>query len=74
MHKAFIVMIYTIPALLVFVWNDNVDWGFGLALGAGNALGAYVGANLSVKRGETIVRKVLFVAIIVIVLKLLDFF
>lgn len=24
-HKAFIVMIYTIPALLVFVWNDNVD-------------------------------------------------
>ena len=74
MHKAFIVMIYTIPALLVFVWNDNVDWGFGLALGAGNAVGAYVGANLSVKKGEAIVRKVMFVAIIVIVLKLLDFF
>ena len=74
MHKAFIVMIYTIPALLVFVWNDNIDWGLGLALGAGNAVGAYVGANLSVKKGEAIVRKVMFVAIIVIVLKLLDFF
>ena len=73
-HKAFIVMIYTIPALLVFVWNDNVDWGFGLALGAGNAVGAYVGTKLSFKKGEAIVRKVMFVAIIVIVLKLLDFF
>ena len=58
----------------MFVWNENVDWGLGLALRAGNAVGAYVGPNLSVKEGEAIVRKVLFVAIIVIVLKLLDFF
>ena len=73
-HKAFIMRIYMIPALLVFVWNDNVNWGFGLALGAGNAVGAYVGAKLSFKKGEAIVRKVMFVAIIVIVLKLLDFY
>ncbi len=58
----------------MFVWNENVDWGLGLVLGAGNAVGAYVGANLSVKKGEAIVRKVLFVTIFVIVLKLLDFF
>lgn len=74
MHKAFIVMIYTVPALLVFVWNDNVDWGLGIALGAGNAVGAYLGAKLSVQRGEAIVKKVLLVAIAVIVLKLLDLF
>jgi hypothetical protein len=24
-HKAYIVMIYTIPVLLVFVWDNNVD-------------------------------------------------
>lgn len=58
-------MIYTITALLMFVWNESVNWGLGLAVGA------YVGANLSVKKGEAIVRKVLFVAIFVIVLKLL---
>ena len=43
------------------------DWVLLLGL----AVGAYVGANLSVKKGEAIVRKVLFVAIFVIVLKLL---
>ncbi len=71
MHKVFVVMIYTVPALLVFIWNDHVDWGLGIALGLGNAAGAYLAAHLSVRQGEDIVRKVMLCAITGIALKML---
>ncbi len=71
MHKVFIVLIYMIPALAIFAWNGNVDWGLGLALAAGNASGAWLSARLAVKRGEKTVRAVLMVALIVMAYKLL---
>ena len=35
MHKVFIVLIYTIPALIIFVISGNVNWGYGLVLASG---------------------------------------
>ena len=40
MHKVFIVLIYTLPALLIFMYNRNVDWVYGLNLAAGGAWSA----------------------------------
>lgn len=51
MHKVFIVFIYTIPALIVFIITNNVNWFFGLTLATGNALGGWWGAKMSVKKG-----------------------
>jgi uncharacterized membrane protein YfcA len=39
MHKVFIVLLYMIPALSVFIWTGNVNWGIGLNLAGGNAIG-----------------------------------
>jgi len=72
MHKVFIIFIYTMPALIVFIFTNNVDLKLGLALGAGNALGAWWAAKISVKKGEVVIRIILIAAILIMALKLLD--
>jgi len=71
MHKVFIILIYTIPALAIFIITGNVNWGYGLSLAAGNSLGGWWGAKASVKGGEKVIRIVLVVAILIMSIKLL---
>ncbi|HVC19907.1 MAG TPA: sulfite exporter TauE/SafE family protein [Vicinamibacterales bacterium] len=70
MHKVFIVMIYTLPAVAVFAWSGQVDWLIGIVLGAGNALGAWWGARLAVRRGDRFIRLALIAAIVLMAMKL----
>lgn len=70
MHKVFIILIYTLPALLIFLLTGNVNWKLGLILAAGNAFGAWWGAKAAVKGGEKIIRIILAVAIVIMALKL----
>ncbi len=74
MHKVFIVLIYTIPALLIFVYTDNINWGYGLLLASGNMLGAWWGAKFSVKGGEKVIKTILIIAISLMSLKLFGMF
>lgn len=64
MYKVFIVLVYTLPALTVFVWSGNVDWSSGLVLAVGNSVGALVATRVSVKGGERPIRVVLAVALL----------
>ena len=41
MHKVFIILIYTIPALIIFALSNNVNWLLGLTLAAGTSFGAW---------------------------------
>ena len=74
MHKVFIVLIYTIPALLIFIITNNVNWTFGIALAAGNATGAWWAAKFAVKKGEKLIKIILVVTVFVMSLKLLGVF
>lgn len=74
MHKVFIVLIYTIPALIIFIATDNIDWIFGLCLAAGNVIGGWWGAKFSVKKGEGLIKAVLVVAVFIMAIKLLGIF
>lgn len=74
MHKVFIIFLYTIPALIIFMWTNNINWIYGLLLAAGNAFGAWWAAKLAVKKGESVIRVVLMVAMFIIALKLFDVF
>ncbi len=74
MHKVFIIFMYTIPALAIFIYSGNVNWGFGLSLAAGNAFGGWWSAQLAVKKGDRFIRIILAVAILIMALKLFQLF
>jgi len=74
MYKVFIVLIYTIPALLIFTLTDNVNWLFGIFLAIGNVLGGWWGAKMQIKKGEGLIKIVLGLAVFIMALKLLDVF
>jgi len=70
MHKVFIVLVFMIPSLIVFWATGNVNWKLGLILAAGNALGGWVAAKLSIKKGEKIIKAALIVCVFIMALKL----
>jgi len=74
MHKVFIVLIYTIPALLIFIFSGNINWGYGFILAGGNMLGAWWGAKFSVKGGDKVIKIIMIIAISIMSLKLFGLF
>lgn len=70
-HKVFIVLIYTVPALLVFVVSGNVEWITGFVLAGGNAAGAVVGTRVSLRGGERSIKVVVAVALVLMAVRLL---
>lgn len=57
-------------ALLVFVPQGAVLWGLGLAMGAANVLGGYIGARTAISRGSRFVRVFFLVVVGALVLRL----
>ena len=74
MHKVFIVLIYNIPAIIIFIFSDNVDYLLALILSTGMALGAWFSAKLTIKKGEKLIKVFLIIAILLITVKLLNIF
>lgn len=71
MHKVFIIAVYMVPALVVFAMNNHVLWMYGLVLAVGAATGGWIGSNLAVNKGETVIRRVFNVALIGLAIKLI---
>ncbi len=61
--KLLIVLCFTLPALIIFILNDQVIWLIGLILGIGNMLGAFVAVKLSIKKGNPFIRWVLILVV-----------
>lgn len=70
-HKVLIVLVYTVPAFLVFLLSGNVAWTAGLVLAGGNAVGAVVGAHVSIRGGDRVIRFVVAVALVLMAVRLL---
>lgn len=62
--KLLSVMLLTLLSLGVFAGAGQVDWPRGLALGAGNWIGAIIGVRMAVLRGHAWLRQVVTVTII----------
>jgi uncharacterized membrane protein YfcA len=73
MHKVFIVLVYTIVALAVFASQLELLWWTGAGLAVGNSIGGWLGAHTTVSRGETLIRRVLYLALTAFIIKLLLF-
>jgi len=72
--KVFMIMCYTIPAVVIFTVSGKLVWKYGLLLAFGNIIGSFLGVRIAVKKGDQIVRIVLSIAIILACLKLFGFF
>lgn len=70
MHKVFIVMVFTVPAVIFFIVTDNVNWFAAVALSVGMMLGTWIAVKMSLKKGEKLVRIVLGVSLLIIAGKL----
>ena len=71
-YKVFIIFLYTIPAIIVFMLSGKINWIWGLILSAGNGLGGWIGAHVSSKKGDKIVRIVLIMVLLFMAGKLVN--
>lgn len=71
--KVFITLVFTAFALMVFIYNNQVDYKLGITLGAGSVIGAWVASRMAVKRGAGFVRWILLGTLLVFSAKLLFF-
>ncbi len=62
--KVLITTIFTIAVLPVFVVHRQVDWFYGILLGAGSMTGAVVSARMAIKRGIPFLKAVLYTVIL----------
>lgn len=73
--KVLIILIFTVPALIVFLMNGQVNWGIGLILAIGNMAGAWLGAQFASRPGAAIwVHRMLVAVVVVSSAKLLGLF
>lgn len=68
--KVAVVLIYTLAALAVFIFNDKVIWEVGLVLAIGNGLGAWVSSRVSVDKGDGFVKTFLVIMVVAMAIKL----
>ncbi|NCP77976.1 MAG: sulfite exporter TauE/SafE family protein, partial [Desulfuromonadales bacterium] len=71
--KVFVIFAYTFIALGVFIYHDQINYGLGFALAAGNSLGGMLGPKLAVDKGHDWIKKVVTITVAVFALKLLFF-
>jgi uncharacterized membrane protein YfcA len=69
--KTFVILIFTLFALIIFIMNAKVNFTLGLILGAGSIIGANLGTTVSVKKGNKFIQYFVTVCIIIFAIKLL---
>jgi len=73
MHKVFIALMFSIVSLFVFAGKVSIAWDAGIALAIGNAIGGYLGAKSAIIKGEGFIKRVVIIAMIAMMIKLLLF-
>ncbi len=73
MHKVFVALVFSIVSLAVFAAQVKIEWALGLVLAAGYAVGGWLGAHSAVTKGEALIKKVFYLALIAMAIKLLIF-
>lgn len=63
--KVLIILIFTAPALVVFLLNQQVNWRIGLILSAGNMMGAWAATRFASRPGAALWIHRLLIAVVV---------
>lgn len=68
--KVFAAIVYTGVSVIVFAWQDKIDWFTGLILAIGHALGGWYASRWSVKAGEVWIKRVMVISVIAMAIAL----
>ncbi len=68
--KVFAAIVYTGVSVIVFAWQDKIDWFIGLILAIGHALGGWYASRWSVKAGEVWIKRVMVFSVIAMAIAL----
>jgi uncharacterized membrane protein YfcA len=68
--KVAVVFIYSTVALILFSYNDAVDWKIGIFMAFGTSFGAWFASRWSVKKGDRVIRLAMLVTICIMAVKL----
>lgn len=63
--KVFIVLVYTLFAMVIFIIHDKINWQFGLIHAIGNIIGAYLASRYAVEWGANFIRWFIIVIILI---------
>jgi len=69
--KVVVILIFNLPAVVIFAWHGQVDWLLGSVLASGNAVGAMVAARMAVIKGHDWIRRVVTIVVVGCALRLL---
>lgn len=68
--KVVVILVFNIPAVMIFAWYGQVDWLLGSVLASGNAVGAMVAARMAVVKGHDWIRRVVTIVVIACAVRL----
>ena len=68
--KVVLITIYSSIALIVFAYNNSINWEKGLWMSLGTIYGAWWSSRWSVKKGDKVIKIVMLIMIIIIAIKL----
>lgn len=63
--KVFVVLAYTLFAMVIFIIHDKINWQFGLIHSIGNIIGAYLASRYAVEWGAHFIRWFIIVIILI---------
>jgi len=68
--KVFVILCYTLAAVVVFYLEGKIRWEYGLALAAGNSVGGWIGSRWSVGKSDRLIRMILLITVLGLSVKL----
>ena len=68
--KVSVVFIYSFFALLIFAYNNSIDWQMGISMAVGSIFGAWFASRWSVKKGDKLIRYAVIISTTIISIKL----
>ncbi len=68
--KVFVVMCYTLAAVVVFIMEGLVNWSYGIVLALGTSAGGWIGSQVAVAKGDHFIKWVLVIVVIVMAVRL----
>ncbi|MGE0930144.1 sulfite exporter TauE/SafE family protein [Peijinzhouia sedimentorum] len=68
--KVFVALFFTLSSLVVFIYEDQVNWIWGLILAGGSAGGGWVASRWSVNKGDVWIKRFLVVTVFALAIKL----